>query len=63
MGSKSRKAEYAHLEVAQTVFGERDHEMVPVKSIRTYIQTGGAHGMEEDGIHLQYEVDQESVER
>ncbi|CAD6591540.1 MAG: hypothetical protein ASARMPREDX12_005214 [Alectoria sarmentosa] len=61
--SKPRKAEYADLDGPKPVFAERNYEMGPVKSTRTYIQVGSARELKEDGIHLQYKVEQESRER
>lgn len=58
---KPKRAQYADLEIPKTMFGERDYGMRPVKSIRTYIQAGSAFETEEDGIHLQQEVKQESI--
>lgn len=59
--SKRKKAEYKDLEVSNPTFRDRSYEMAPVKSIRTYIHTGNPSEVEEDGIHLQYKVEQEST--
>ncbi len=57
---KPKRTAYTDLTDGPTTFGESDYEMAsaPVKSIRTYVHTGGPWQVEEDGIHLQYNVEQ-----
>ena len=57
--NKGRKARYADLE--DRVHGPALHgyETPPVKLMRTYVRTGRTDDVEEDGIHLQYDIEQE----
>ena len=59
--SKREREEYSDLEASNPPFRQRDCGMAPIKSIRTYVHTGNPKEMEEDGIHLQYNVEQEST--
>ena len=67
-----KRADYKDLENSNVAIKERNYEMAPVKSlsnyihtgnpvdVRTYVHTGGRSDVEEDGIYLQYNVEQES---
>ena len=59
--TKRQRTEYRDLELTNSSLGDRNYEMGPVKSMRTYIHTGDPTDVEEDGIHLHYHVDQESA--
>ena len=58
--SKAQGANYAIL--AKAVDGSRLHgyEMGPVKSTRTYFRTGRSNEVDDDCIHLQYDIEQQS---
>lgn len=71
--SVSRKrADYEDLKDSNIAAEEHNYEMAPVKSVRdyqytgkatdvrTFVHTGKPGEVEEDGIHLQYNVEQES---
>ena len=57
---KPRRMAYADLTDGLTTFGESEYEMasVPVNSIRTHVHAGVPRQVEEDGIHLHYNVEQ-----
>jgi hypothetical protein len=57
---KPKRTAYANLTDGLTTFGESEYEMasVPVNSIRTYVHAGVPRQVEEDGIHLHYNVEQ-----
>jgi hypothetical protein len=60
---KHKRTEYNTLDTSNISHTDRNFEMAPVKSIRTYVHTGDRREVEEDGIHLQYNVEQETVSR
>ena len=55
--NKGRQAQYVDLEDRGHAPGMQGYE-VPLKSMRTYVRTGKTGEIEEDGIHLQYDVEQ-----
>ena len=67
-----KRSDYKGLKDAKIGAPEESHEMAPVKSLsdyihsgnptemRTYVHTGKPSEVEEDVIHLQYNVEQES---
>ena len=55
--NNGRQARYADLEDRGHAPGMQGYE-VPLKSMRTYIRTGRTGEIEEDVIHLQYDVEQ-----
>ena len=52
-----RHARYAYLWES----GLLGYERAPVKLMRTYVRTGKTDEVDEDGIRLQYDVEQESA--
>ena len=55
--NEGRQARYADLEDRGHAPGMQGYE-VPLKSMRTYVRTGKTGEIEEDCIHLQYDVEQ-----
>ena len=58
---KRNRNEYKDLGATAPSVDENNYEMAPAKSIQTFIHTGGPQEVEEDGIHLQYNVEQQSA--
>lgn len=56
--SNGARATYADLEASRTGPKRRDLMMRPVKSVQSYVHTGRPGKLEEDGIHLQVNVNQ-----
>ena len=52
-----KKARYADLGES----GLQGYETAPVKLMRTYVRTGKTNEVDEDGIRLQHDVEQESA--
>ena len=58
---KGRKATYADLEGRAPEPGLHGYETAPVKLMRTYVRTGKTDEIGDDGIHLQYDIEQETT--
>ena len=56
--SNGTRATYADLEAARTGSKTRNCVMRPVKSMQSYVHTGRPDHLEEDGIHLQVNINQ-----
>ena len=58
--NSGRKARYADLDDSGHKQGLSGYETAPIKLMRTYVRTGKTDQMEDDGIHLQYDIEQET---
>ena len=59
--NKGKKARYADLEDLNHGPGLQGYQTAPVKLMRTFIRAGKTGDVsDEDGIHLQYDVEQET---
>lgn len=58
--NKPQRANYADLAKGVDRSGQRGYEMGPVKSTRTYVRTGKSSEVDDDGIHLKYDIEQQS---
>ena len=58
--TRPQRANYTDLAKSVDGSGLHSYEMGPVKSTNTYIRTGKSNEVDDDGIHLQYDVEQRS---
>ena len=58
---KRKWTDYKEMNKSGSATGDPAFEMAPTKSIRTFVHAGGPGEVDEDGIHLQYNVEQRSV--
>lgn len=61
--NKATRARYADLENKNRRPGPQGYETAPVKLMRTYVRTSKTDEVGEDGIHLQYDIEQQTSPR
>lgn len=59
MSDNTRPKQYEYLELDSIWPGGYQEDLTPLKSVRTIVYTGADKKVENDGIHLQHQVEQE----